>query len=109
MEVIDRIDDGFIDFRSLYNITDDELQFQEQIRNEKTLFGTKLKQDIMQELPQYWKNRIKFRNEQAKIMQERHERRLQQNDRQRARNQNQNENTMPTRRKGFDYYSGLSE
>ena len=67
-----------IDFQSLYQVKDSELDYQSKLKDDQTMFMKEIKQDIMKQLPQYWQNRIKFRNEQAKIMEERIERKAQQ-------------------------------
>merc|ERR1712154_318219 len=57
-----------VDFSREYEIEQDELIYQTQLRKQQNLFMKQIKKDIIQKIPEYWQKRLSFRDKSNELV-----------------------------------------
>merc|ERR1712130_177911 len=68
-------DDLEIDFSAEYEIDENELFYQTQLRKQQDLFMKQIKQNIIKQIPEYWQKRLSFRDKSNALVNELHNKR----------------------------------
>ena len=63
-----------IDFNAEYEIDENELFYQTQLRKQQDLFMKQIKQNIIKQIPEYWQRRLSFRDKSNQLVNEMHNR-----------------------------------
>jgi len=57
-----------IDFSKEYDIKEEEILYQTQLRKQQNIFMKQIKQDIVKKIPEYWQKRLSFRDKSNKLL-----------------------------------------
>merc|ERR1712176_960245 len=78
-DVMEEGDDLVIDFNREYEIDEDELVYQTQLRKQQNMFMKQIKKDIVKKIPEYWQKRLSFRDKSNQMVNQLHQKQKEKN------------------------------